>query len=99
MLFHKYIASDGSAEGNRRWCKDWGLANIGFGREKTTYCYFAVAAATTNSFPHESPLRTMISKTAILVTVADDFFDTKGSLEELETLTQALLRLIHGRTH
>ncbi|RVX08508.1 (E,E)-geranyllinalool synthase [Vitis vinifera] len=74
----------------KRWCKDWGLADMGFGREKTTYCYFAVAAS--SSLPHDSAVRTIVAKSAILVTVADDFFDTKGSLDELESLTEAVGR-------
>ncbi|XP_059595850.1 (E,E)-geranyllinalool synthase-like isoform X1 [Vitis vinifera] len=74
----------------KRWCKDWGLTDMGFGREKTTYCYFAVAAS--SSLPHDSAVRTIVAKSAILVTVADDFFDTKGSLDELESLTEAVGR-------
>ena len=81
------------AQWNCRWCKDWGLADMGFGREKTTYCYFAVAAS--SSLPHDSAVRTIVAKSAILVTVADDFFDTKGSLDELESLTEAVGRYMN----
>ncbi|XAR66427.1 Alpha-farnesene synthase [Bertholletia excelsa] len=73
-----------------RWSKDVGLSEMGFGREKTTYCYYAVASST--SLPHDSVARLIVAKSAILVTVADDFFDMEGSLEELQTLTQAVQR-------
>ncbi|RVW46283.1 (E,E)-geranyllinalool synthase [Vitis vinifera] len=73
----------------KRWCKDWGLTDMGFGREKTTYCYFAVAAS--SSLPHDSAVRTIVAKSAILVTVADDFLipkvpwmSWKASLRPLE---------------
>ncbi|XAR66426.1 Alpha-farnesene synthase, partial [Bertholletia excelsa] len=74
----------------KRWSKDLGLSEMGFGREKTTYCYYAVASST--SLPHDSIARLIVAKSAILVTVADDFFDMEGSLEELQTLTQAVQR-------
>ncbi|KAJ4878502.1 hypothetical protein Rs2_43520 [Raphanus sativus] len=72
------------------WVKKWGLNDIGFGREKTTYCYFATAT----SLPFESAIKVgkLTAKTAILVTVADDLFDEEGSLEDLEALTQAVIR-------
>ncbi|WJZ96335.1 hypothetical protein VitviT2T_015029 [Vitis vinifera] len=74
-----------------RWCEDWGLSNMGFGREKTTYCYFAVAVAC-SFLPHDSEVRMIVAKSGILIIVADDFFDTKGSLNELESLTEAVRR-------
>ncbi|KAL0793849.1 hypothetical protein Bca101_065226 [Brassica carinata] len=72
------------------WVKKWGLNDIGFGREKTTYCYFATAT----SLPFESAIKVgkLTAKTAILVTVADDLFDEEGSLEDLEALTEAVIR-------
>nr|UNA06916.1 terpene synthase 4 [Jasminum sambac] len=74
----------------KRWSVKWGLSNMGFGREKTTYLYFAVA---TNIFqPINSTGRSIIAKAAIIVTVADDFYDMEGSLNELETLTDAIKR-------
>ncbi|KAI3697983.1 hypothetical protein L6452_31092 [Arctium lappa] len=72
------------------WSKMWGLTEMGFGREKTTYCYFAVAAST--SLPHDSIIRMLVAKSAILITVADDFFDMRGSLEELQVLIEAIHR-------
>ncbi|KAA8519831.1 hypothetical protein F0562_014079 [Nyssa sinensis] len=71
-----------------RWSKDWGLTEMGFGREKTTYCYFAVAAS--SSLPHNSIIRMMVAKSAIIITVADDFFDMEGSQKELQCLTEAV---------
>ena len=38
----------------------------------------------------------MIAKSAILITIADDFFDAKGSVEELEILTDAVGRYLIG---
>ena len=61
-----------------------------FAREKSTYCYFAIAAATT--LPQDSYVRTVVAKSGVLITVADDFFDLKGSLSELESLTDAIGR-------
>lgn len=69
-----------------------GLSNMGFGREKTTYCYFASAAASSSQLPHHSEVRLVVAKVAILITVADDFFDMQGSLDELESLTEAVRR-------
>ncbi|XP_038981713.1 S-linalool synthase-like isoform X1 [Phoenix dactylifera] len=74
----------------KRWSKDTGLANMGFGRENTSYCYFV--AATPIFLLLDSEVRKIIAKSAILVTVADDFFDEHGSLDELQCLTQAVQR-------
>jgi geranyllinalool synthase len=73
-----------------RWSKDWGLSDMGFGREKTTYCYFAIASSC--SLPYDSDIRMMVAKSAILITVADDFFDMEGSLIQLKDLTDAVQR-------
>ncbi|PON84631.1 S-linalool synthase [Trema orientale] len=74
----------------QRWSKRFGLTNMGFAREKTAYCYFAVAA-TVPLLPL-SDVRLTLVKSACLVTVADDFFDAGGSLEELKRLTTAVQR-------
>ncbi|KAE9591757.1 putative alpha-farnesene synthase [Lupinus albus] len=74
-----------------RWTEEWGMSNMGFGREKTTYCYFAVAASTT-FIPHDSYIRMLVAKSGIIITVADDFFDMIGSSSELEALTYAVGR-------
>ncbi|KAF8391391.1 hypothetical protein HHK36_023695 [Tetracentron sinense] len=79
----------------KRWTKDYGLSDMGFGREKTTYCYFAVA--TSSSLPYNSETRIIATKSAVLVTVTDDFFDMKGSLDELESLTDAI-RIWEGKS-
>ena len=64
---------------------------MGFGREKTAYCYFAVAAST--SVPHDDyEIRMMVAKSAIVITVADDFYDMEGSLDDLEKITDAVQR-------
>ncbi|XP_022777367.1 (E,E)-geranyllinalool synthase-like [Durio zibethinus] len=74
----------------KSWCLKWGLSDMGFGREKTMYCYFAVSASI--SLPYDSDIRMMIAKSAILITVADDFFDMEASLNELNILTDAVRR-------
>ncbi|XWS15698.1 hypothetical protein CRYUN_Cryun34aG0024100 [Craigia yunnanensis] len=74
----------------KSWCQKWGLSDIGFGREKTMYCYFAISASL--SLPFDSDIRMMVAKSAILMTVADDFFDMAGSLNELNILNDAVRR-------
>ncbi|XP_021832337.1 (E,E)-geranyllinalool synthase-like [Prunus avium] len=73
-----------------RWSKEMGLADMGFARQKTTYCHFAVASTASNS--SLSDVRLAVVKSAILVTVTDDFFDTEGSMDELEALANAVNR-------
>lgn len=63
---------------------------MGFGREKTVYTYFAVASS--SNFPYCSSKRLILAKAAIIVTVADDFYDMEGSVTELEILTDAVQR-------
>ncbi|KAK1309093.1 S-linalool synthase [Acorus calamus] len=55
------------------------------GREKTEYCYFAVAACLPD-------VRMVAAKSAILVVVANDFFDIEGSLEDLHILIESVQR-------
>ncbi|KAI8525459.1 hypothetical protein RHMOL_Rhmol13G0231900 [Rhododendron molle] len=73
-----------------RWSKEWRLSEMGFGREKTAYCYFAIACST--CLPLDSTVRILVAKSSILVTVADDLYDMEGSLEDLNALTQAVQR-------
>ncbi|KAL0919756.1 hypothetical protein M5K25_011874 [Dendrobium thyrsiflorum] len=73
-----------------RWSKYTSLFTMGFGREKTTYCYFAIASAT--CLPLNTESRKEATKCATFFTVADDFFDEKGSLHDLVILTDALQR-------
>ncbi|KAI3456292.1 hypothetical protein Pfo_012955 [Paulownia fortunei] len=72
------------------WSRKWRLSEMGFGREKTVYTYFAVAAC--SCLPPNSIMRLVTAKAAIIVTVADDFYDMEGSLCELEILTDAVKR-------
>ncbi|XP_027160313.1 S-linalool synthase-like [Coffea eugenioides] len=74
----------------KRWSTESGLADMGFGREKTTYCYFAISACC--CLPHDSIIRLIVAKAAVLITVADDFYDMEGSITELEALTEAVQR-------
>ncbi|XVE51285.1 hypothetical protein DITRI_Ditri02bG0027700 [Diplodiscus trichospermus] len=75
----------------KSWCLNWGLSDIGFGREKTTYCYFAISASFSD-LPYDSYIRMMVAKSAIIITVADDFFDMEGCLDELHSLYDAVRR-------
>lgn len=63
---------------------------MGFGRDKTTYCYFAIASSI--PLPYDSEVRMIITKSAVVITVADDFYDTEASFDELATLTKAIAR-------
>ncbi|CAA0817905.1 (E-E)-geranyllinalool synthase, partial [Striga hermonthica] len=72
------------------WSKKWRLSEMGFGREKTVYSYFVTAAS--SCLPLNSNMRSVAAKAAIIVTVADDFYDMEGSLTELEALTDAIRR-------
>ncbi|CAI9783841.1 unnamed protein product [Fraxinus pennsylvanica] len=74
----------------KSWSVKWGLSDMGFGREKTAYIYFAVAASV--SLPLDSIVRLIVAKAGIIVTVADDFYDMEGSPSELEVLTDAVKR-------
>lgn len=75
-----------------RWSKVWGLTDMGFAREKTTYCYFAIASS--SDFHYDSDIRLVVAKSAVLITVFDDFFDMEGSLDDLQTLADAVQRYI-----
>ena len=75
-----------------RWSKKTGFHDIGFGREKTAYLYFAVSAS--SCLPHDSIVRLLVAKSAIIITVADDFYDVEGSLNELKLLTEAVQRYL-----
>ena len=59
----------------------WDLAGI-------KLSYLAIAAAT--SLPHDSYIRMLVAKSALIITVADDFYDMVDSLSELEGLTDAV---------
>nr|GEW01682.1 S-linalool synthase-like [Tanacetum cinerariifolium] len=47
---------------------------------------------TSTSLPHDSIIRMLVAKIAIVITVADDFFDMRSTLEELHVLTDAVYR-------
>ncbi|GAB4831261.1 hypothetical protein Ancab_005274 [Ancistrocladus abbreviatus] len=71
-----------------RWSKAWGLTNVGFARERTAYCYFACASSIPSSY--NCDVRLIVAKSATLITVAYDFFDMEGVLNELKYLTAAV---------
>ncbi|XP_039051095.1 S-linalool synthase-like [Hibiscus syriacus] len=71
-----------------RWSKSRGMSDMGFGRERTTYCYFAIASSI--PLQYDSEVRMIITKSAVVITVADDFYDTEASFYELNSLTDAI---------
>ncbi|XP_038997000.1 (E,E)-geranyllinalool synthase-like [Hibiscus syriacus] len=73
-----------------RWSKSRGMSDMGFGRERTTYCYFAIASSI--PLPYDSEVRMIITKSAVVITIADDFYDTEASFDELNSLTDAIAR-------
>ncbi|KAL4193730.1 hypothetical protein AMTRI_Chr06g178270 [Amborella trichopoda] len=73
-----------------RWVRKSGIQDLGFARQKTTYCFFASAAAICE--PNMSLARMSSAKSGILVTVIDDFFDIHGSMDELQSFTDAIER-------
>ncbi|XP_042471314.1 S-linalool synthase-like [Zingiber officinale] len=83
----------------KRWSEESGLSKMGFGRQKTEYCYYSATVPT--CLPLHCDLRKIVAKCAILVTFADDFYDEKGTQIELETLTEAVNRWEGGnlRSH
>ncbi|KAJ8616318.1 hypothetical protein MRB53_035690 [Persea americana] len=72
------------------WARDNGVSSIGFGRERTVYCYFGVAC--TAYHPCLRAVRMTSAKNGILLTIIDDFFDFKGSMDELTCFTDAVER-------
>ncbi|KAM7530691.1 hypothetical protein LguiB_034101 [Lonicera macranthoides] len=90
--FNPLCIGIGSKASFYRWSKEWGLSDMGFGREKTTYCYFAVTTSC-SQLSRDSAVRLIIAKSAIIIVVADDFYDIKqASLDELHALTNAILK-------
>ncbi|PIA50819.1 hypothetical protein AQUCO_01200228v1 [Aquilegia coerulea] len=63
-----------------RWVKENRLDKLTFARQKQAYCYFSSAASL--FIPELSDARLSLTKTCILSTVADDFYDGGGSKEE-----------------
>jgi len=68
----------------KRWVKENRLEQLQFARHRLTYCYLSSAA--TIFSPELSDARISWAKNSILTTVADDFFDVGGSIEELQNL-------------
>ncbi|XP_020103574.1 ent-kaur-16-ene synthase, chloroplastic-like [Ananas comosus] len=66
------------------WVRENRLDQLGFARDKLTYCYLS-AAATLYS-PELTDARISWAKNGVLTTVVDDFFDIGGSQEELKNL-------------
>ncbi|XP_073154167.1 S-linalool synthase-like [Henckelia pumila] len=74
----------------KRWSEKWGLSEMGFGRDKTVYTYYAIASCSCH--PFNSIMRVVMAKAATIVTVADDFYDMEGSVSEQRLLTTAIQR-------
>ncbi|XP_073057547.1 LOW QUALITY PROTEIN: S-linalool synthase [Primulina eburnea] len=74
----------------KRWSEEGGLSKMGFGRDKTDYTYYAIAASACH--PFNSIMRLAMAKSATIVVFADDFYDMEGSVSELHLLTTAIQR-------
>ncbi|XP_042477570.1 ent-kaurene synthase TSP4, chloroplastic [Macadamia integrifolia] len=68
------------------WVKENKLDKLKFARQKLVYCYFSGAA--TLFSPELSDARMAWAKNGVLTTVVDDFFDDRGSKEELVNLIE-----------
>uniref|UniRef100_A0ACD5VB63 Uncharacterized protein n=1 Tax=Avena sativa TaxID=4498 RepID=A0ACD5VB63_AVESA len=66
------------------WAKENRLDELKFARQKITYCYLSAAA--TLFEPELSDARSSLTKSGVLATVVDDFFDVGGTIEELGNL-------------
>ncbi|XP_020103571.1 ent-kaur-16-ene synthase, chloroplastic-like isoform X1 [Ananas comosus] len=66
------------------WVRENRLDQLGFARDKITYCYLSAAA--TLCSPELTDGRILWAKNSLLTTVVDDFFDVGGSIEELKNL-------------
>nr|QMW48846.1 terpene synthase 5 [Cananga odorata] len=87
---HRQLTYRRELEELKRWVKDHGLCSLGFGREKTSYIYFAVA---TTMYPtYMSGVRMTAAKNGLLLTIIDDFFDCCAALDELKIFTDAIER-------
>lgn len=71
-----------------RWVVENRLDKLKFARQKSAYCYYSAAA--TSFAPELADARISWTKNGVLTTVVDDFFDTVGSMEELENLIHLL---------
>eukprot|EP01018_Ginkgo_biloba_P016472 Gb_08043 [translate_table: standard] len=71
-----------------RFCTDTGLREIAFFRQRLVEAYFATASFE----PEFCGSRIAFTKLVFLLTFLDDIYDTYGTLDELELLTQTLKR-------
>ncbi|OAY80111.1 Ent-kaur-16-ene synthase, chloroplastic [Ananas comosus] len=76
------------------WVRENRLDQLGFARDKLTYCYLS-AAATLYS-PELTDARISWAKNGVLTTVVDDFFDIGGSQEELKNLISLVENLMRS---
>ncbi|KAL2932014.1 S-linalool synthase [Bienertia sinuspersici] len=75
-----------------RWSNEWGIPDMGFARDKAIYCYFAISSS--SSLPYDTDIRLIVAKSAVLITIFDDFFDMEGSLDELQILANAWYEVV-----
>nr|WHL34563.1 terpene synthase 24v3 [Aquilegia viridiflora var. atropurpurea] len=73
-----------------RWWEDLGLQSLSFLRDRVMINFVWSLAMAFE--PRFARVREVISKLLILLTVLDDMYDTRGSLEELELFTDAVER-------
>nr|BAI53108.1 Terpinolene [Chamaecyparis obtusa] len=71
-----------------RWWRESGLPNVDFARHRHVE-YFFMACAICEDEKY-SAFRSSLAKSCVLATYLDDTYDTYGTVDELELLTQAI---------
>ena len=79
-----------------RWAVESRFDELEFARSKSAYCYFSAAA--TFFAPELSDARMSWAKNGVLTAAIDDFFDSRGSMEECKNLIQMLELFVHVPT-
>ncbi|MQM18191.1 hypothetical protein Taro_051178 [Colocasia esculenta] len=74
-----------------RWWKELGLIKkLSFARDRLVEGYFWILGVCCE--PHLAHVRMMMTKVACLVSILDDIYDSYGTLEELQLLTDVMQR-------
>lgn len=73
-----------------RWWKDYGFSLLSFTRHRHVEYYTLASSIAID--PKHSSFRLGFAKVCHLITVLDDFYDTYGTMDELELFTAAIKR-------
>ena len=71
-----------------RWWRESGLPNVNFARHRHVEFFFMACAICEDE--KYSAFRSSLAKSCVLATYLDDTYDTYGTVDELELLTQAI---------